>query len=65
MISLIIGPPIGGLLLNLDGMLGLQGWRWMFVVEAVTWCRTCWCSSRRPADRLGRGGRHRHDQRGR
>jgi MFS family permease len=34
-ISLIIGPPIGGLLLQLNGVLGLHGWQWLFVVEAL------------------------------
>jgi MFS family permease len=34
-ISLIIGPPIGGLLLQLHGALGLAGWQWLFVTEAL------------------------------
>jgi ACS family tartrate transporter-like MFS transporter len=34
-ISLIIGPPMSAWLLTLDGMLGLQGWQWLFVVEAL------------------------------
>jgi MFS family permease len=34
-ISLFIGPPIGGLLLYLDGLAGLHGWQWLFIVEAV------------------------------
>ncbi|TCR74785.1 MFS transporter [Rhizobium sp. BK376] len=34
-ISQILGPPIGGLLMHLDGYLGLAGWQWLFVVEAV------------------------------
>ncbi len=33
-ISSIIGSPISGLLLNLSG-LGLQGWQWLFVCEAL------------------------------
>lgn len=33
-ISSIIGAPISGLLLNLSG-LGLQGWQWLFVCEAL------------------------------
>lgn len=31
----ILGPPLGGLLLRLDGLLGLAGWQWLFVVEAL------------------------------
>ncbi len=33
--SLVIGPPIGGLLLHLGGALGLRGWQWLFLIEAV------------------------------
>lgn len=31
----VIGGPLSGLLLNLDGQLGLAGWKWLFVVEGV------------------------------
>jgi len=34
-ISLMIGMPISGLLLALDGALGLHGWQWLFLVEAL------------------------------
>jgi ACS family tartrate transporter-like MFS transporter len=34
-ISLIIGMPVSGLLLNLDGSMGLHGWQWLFILEAV------------------------------
>lgn len=30
-----IGSPLGGLLLSLDGLLGLRGWQWLFIVEGV------------------------------
>ena len=30
-----IGGPIGGLLLGLDGVMGLAGWQWLFLVEGV------------------------------
>ena len=33
-ISIAIGSPISGALLTMDGVLGLQGWQWMFLVEA-------------------------------
>jgi len=31
----IIGAPVGGLLLGLDGMGGLHGWQWMFILEGA------------------------------
>ncbi|HET7468315.1 MAG TPA: MFS transporter [Gemmatimonadales bacterium] len=31
----VIGGPISGALLGLDGRLGLQGWQWLFVLEGV------------------------------
>ena len=34
-ISLIVGPPVSAWLLTLDGWLGLQGWQWLFLVEAL------------------------------
>ena len=34
-ISLFIGPPISGLMLQLQGVLGLSGWQWIFVGEAL------------------------------
>jgi MFS transporter, ACS family, tartrate transporter len=34
-ISLIVGPPVSAYLLTMDGLLGLQGWQWLFLVEAV------------------------------
>jgi ACS family tartrate transporter-like MFS transporter len=34
-ISTVIGAPISGALLNLDGAMGLHGWQWMFLVEAI------------------------------
>jgi MFS family permease len=30
-----LGGPLGGLLLGLDGKLGLAGWQWLFVVEGL------------------------------
>lgn len=30
-----IGGPVGGLLLGLDGKLGLAGWQWLFLVEGL------------------------------
>jgi D-galactonate transporter len=34
-ISLIIGPIVSAQLLRLDGVFGLEGWQWLFVIEAV------------------------------
>jgi MFS transporter, ACS family, tartrate transporter len=34
-LSNAIGAPISGLLLNLNGFLGLAGWRWMFLLEGI------------------------------
>ncbi len=34
-LSTVIGAPISGLLLGLDGVLGLKGWQWLFILEAV------------------------------
>src|SRR3979411_2670289 len=33
--STVIGAPISGLLLGLDGAMGLKGWQWLFVIEGV------------------------------
>jgi MFS transporter, ACS family, tartrate transporter len=34
-ISTVIGAPISGLLLGLDGVMGLQGWQWLFILEGI------------------------------
>jgi ACS family tartrate transporter-like MFS transporter len=34
-ISTVIGAPISGVLLSLHGGLGLAGWQWLFVIEAL------------------------------
>ncbi|WP_084210984.1 MFS transporter [Pseudonocardia acaciae] len=34
-ISSIVGNPVGGYLLGLHGLLGLDGWQWMFILEGV------------------------------
>jgi MFS transporter, ACS family, tartrate transporter len=34
-LSLVIGLPIGGLLLQLDGSQGLRGWQWLLLLEAL------------------------------
>src|SRR5215211_875861 len=34
-LSTVIGAPVSGLLLGLDGFGGLKGWQWLFVLEAA------------------------------
>ncbi len=34
-ISTVIGSPISGLILNMEGVQGLHGWQWMFLIEAL------------------------------
>jgi MFS transporter, ACS family, tartrate transporter len=34
-VSSVIGGPVSGLLLELDGVLGLKGWQWLFIVEGL------------------------------
>ena len=34
-ISLIVGPIVSSQLLGMDGILGLQGWQWLFILEAL------------------------------
>jgi MFS family permease len=34
-ISTVIGAPISGFILDMEGVAGLQGWQWMFIIEAI------------------------------
>lgn len=34
-ISTVIGSPISGFILNMDGIGGMHGWQWLFIVEAI------------------------------
>jgi len=34
-LSSVIGSPISGQLLNFEGVMGLAGWQWLFIIEAV------------------------------
>jgi MFS family permease len=34
-LSSVLGGPLGGWLLGLDGRLGLQGWQWLFLIEGI------------------------------
>jgi D-galactonate transporter len=34
-VSTVIGAPISGLLLGLDGVMGFRGWQWLFIIEGI------------------------------
>jgi MFS transporter, ACS family, tartrate transporter len=34
-LSSVIGAPVSGLLLGLDGFLGIRGWQWLFITESA------------------------------
>ena len=34
-ISVVLGSPLSSALLEMDGLLGLRGWQWMFIMEAI------------------------------
>ena len=34
-VSNALGAPVSGLLLQMDGVMGLQGWQWLYIVEGV------------------------------
>jgi MFS transporter, ACS family, tartrate transporter len=34
-VSTVIGAPVSGLLLGMDGIAGLAGWKWLFIVEGL------------------------------
>lgn len=34
-LSFIVGSPVSGMLLGMDGTLGLKGWQWLFLLEGV------------------------------
>src|SRR6266403_972577 len=34
-LSTVIGAPVSGVLLGLDGLMGMKGWQWLFILEAV------------------------------
>ncbi|HEX3575859.1 MAG TPA: MFS transporter [Rhodopila sp.] len=40
-ISLFIGPPVGGLLLQLHGLAGMHGWQWLYIIEGLPPIITC------------------------
>jgi len=34
-ISNALGAPVSGLLLNMDGLMGLHGWQWLYILEGI------------------------------
>lgn len=34
-VTLLFGSPLSGLILEINGFMGLEGWRWMFLIEGV------------------------------
>ncbi len=50
-VSLFIGPPIGGLLLYMQGVLGLQGWQWLYIIEGLPPIIMCFVMWRLLTDR--------------
>ncbi len=34
-VSTVVGAPVSGMLLGLDGVLGLRGWQWLFIIEGL------------------------------
>jgi ACS family tartrate transporter-like MFS transporter len=34
-LSTVVGAPVSGLLLGLDGFMGMKGWQWLFILEAT------------------------------
>jgi len=36
--SVVIGGPLSSLILGMDGLLGLHGWQWLFLIEALPAC---------------------------
>lgn len=34
-VSTVIGAPVSGLLLGLDGVFGIKGWQWLFIIEGI------------------------------
>ncbi len=34
-LSVVIGAPVSGLIFSLDAVMGLRGWQWLFIIEAI------------------------------
>ncbi len=53
-LSSVIGAPVSGMILGMDGVGGLDGWQWLFIIEAtpagLLGCVTYFYLTDRPAD---------------
>jgi len=53
-LAMMFGGPISGALLDLDGLMGLQGWQWLFMIEGLSTIVlgffVLWYLTDRPAD---------------
>ena len=53
-VSTVVGAPVSGLLLGMDGVAGLAGWKWLFIIEGmpvvVMGLLILWLLSDRPED---------------
>ncbi len=55
-LSSVIGAPVSGALLGLDGVAGLAGWQWLYVVEAVPALILAFCVLTTLTDRPAEAG---------
>jgi MFS transporter, ACS family, tartrate transporter len=62
-VSTVIGSPISGLILDMEGVGGLHGWQWMFVIEAVPALLTTFAVLYYLTDRPGLATWLEHDER--
>src|ERR1700749_1206626 len=62
-VSSVLGGPISSLLLQMDGLAGLAGWQWMFIVEglpaSIVGAFILWMLSDRPEDTAWLSGEER------
>ena len=53
-VAVIVGAPISGLFMQMDGVLGLPGWKWVFILEGlpavVMGIASLWLLTDKPAD---------------
>jgi ACS family tartrate transporter-like MFS transporter len=50
-ITVLIGAPISGLLLQMNGLLGLHGWQWLFLLETIPSVIMAWITWKLLTDR--------------